>query len=43
MSFPLGSASYAGTLGAMASKGIPLLLLVLLTNVCLGHRQITIP
>jgi len=43
MSFPLGSASYAGTLGAMASKGLLLPLLVLLTNVYLGHGQITIP
>jgi hypothetical protein len=43
MSFPLCSASYTGTLGAMPSKGMPLLLLVLLTNVCLGHGRITIP
>jgi len=43
MRFPLRSASYTGTLGAMPRKGMPLLFLVLLTNACLGHGQITIP
>jgi hypothetical protein len=43
MSFPLHFASDTGTLGAVPSKGMPLLLLVLLTNACLGHGQVTIP
>jgi hypothetical protein len=43
MSFPLHFASYTGTLGAMPRKGMPLLLLILLINVCLGHGQVTIP
>jgi hypothetical protein len=37
MSFPLRFASYTGTLDAMPSKDMLLLLLMLLTNVCLDH------
>jgi hypothetical protein len=43
MHVPLRFASYTGTLGAVPRKGMPLLLLVLLTNACLGHGQVTIP
>jgi hypothetical protein len=43
MSFPLRFASYTGTLGAMPRKSMPLRLLVLLINTCLGHGQVTIP
>jgi hypothetical protein len=43
MSFSLRFTSYTGTLGAMPRKGMPLRRLVLLTNACLGHGQVTIP
>jgi hypothetical protein len=37
MGCPLRSASYTGTLDATAGKGIPRLLLIVLTNVYFSH------